>query len=103
MGWVTVVRTARITVETDTIIVVRRASKAPACCPVCQAQVDVITLDNAGPAEAGAAAQIQRWLDSGKLHLWQESNGPTQICLPSLLRCLELDEVPKFRIAKETT
>ena len=98
-----VVKTARITVETDTVIVVRRASTAPAWCPVCQAQVDAITLDKSSPAEPAAVAQIQSWLNSGKLHLWQQPNGPTQICLASLLRCFELDGVPKFRIAKETT
>lgn len=101
MERVTVVKTARITIETDTVIVVRRASAAPALCPVCKAHVDAITFDGSGPAEPAAAAQVQEWLNSDMVHVWQQPNGLIRICLASLLRCFELDGVPKFRIAKE--
>jgi len=103
MGRVMLVKTARITVETDTVMIVRQARTAPGWCPICRAEVDVITLDSASIAEPGCAEQLQDWLNTGKLHFWQPPNGPAQICLPSLLHCFELDGLPKMRIAKETT
>lgn len=96
-----VVRTARITVETDTVIVVRQAKTACAWCPKCGAEVEVITLEIASITEEAATAQLQEWLSTGKLHLWQIADGPAQICLASLLQCFELDVVPRTRITKE--
>lgn len=103
MERVAVVKTARITVETDTIVVIRHAKASPAWCPGCQARVEVITLEQSGLAEPTAAAQVQEWLKTGKLHLWQLAEGPAQICLPSLLRCLEGEGTARMRIPKEGT
>ena len=80
-------RTTRITVETDTFLVVRRAKAALAWCPDCQAEVDILTLTPDSFAEPVIAAQIQQWLGTGKLHLWHNAEGAVQICLPSLLQC----------------
>jgi hypothetical protein len=93
-------KTTRVTVETETLMIVRRAKATLAWCPDCRAEVDVITL---GPQEPASAAHIQEWLKIGKLHMWQEPDGPAHICLPSLLCCFEQGGVPKFQIAKETT
>jgi len=101
MERVMVVRKARITVETDTVMVVRRAKTACGWCPQCGAEVEVITLDNAGATEPAATAQLQEWLSTDKLHIWQIADGPAQICLASLLKCIELDGVPRTRITKE--
>lgn len=83
------VKTTRITIETKTLIIVRRAKAALAWCPDCRAEVDVITLDNDRLAEPATAAQIHEWLGTGKLHLLQPPNGPAQICVTSLLQCFE--------------
>lgn len=96
-----VVRRARITIETDTVMVVRHSRTAQGWCPGCQAEVEVITLDGASLAEPGASAQIQEWNRSGRLHFWQPPEGPPQICFPSLLQCFESGAIPKTRIAKE--
>jgi hypothetical protein len=82
------VKTTRITVETETLIVVRRAKATLAWCRDCRAQVDVITLDNDSLAEPTIAAQIHDWQGTGKLHLWRPANGTTQICVTSLLQCV---------------
>lgn len=103
MERVMVVKRARITVETDTIVVVRQARTKRAWCPWCQAVVDAITLDGANLPETCAAAQIQEWLNTRELHLWQQPEGPLQICLGSLLRCFEQELLPKSQNAKETT
>ena len=83
----------RITVETETLLVLRRARAVLAWCPCCRAEVDVITLDNESLAEPVTAAQVQGWLATSKLHFWRTANGPAQICLPSLFRCFELEEL----------
>jgi len=98
-----VVRTARITVETDTVMVIYNARTGPGWCPACSAEAEVIFLDNAAGLAEPAAAQIQEWLTTGQLHLWQPPDGPAQICLPSLLRCFEGYGNPEMRIAKEAT
>jgi hypothetical protein len=89
-------KTTRITFETETSLVIRRARAVSAWCTCCRAEVDVITLDNNSLAEPAIAAQIQEWHGTGKLHVWQTSNGPTQICLASLFRCFELEQVQKL-------
>ena len=80
-------RTTRITVETDSFLVIRRAKAALAWCPDCCAEVDVITLTADSFAEPATATQVQQWLSTGKLHLWHTAEGTVQICVTSLLLC----------------
>ncbi len=87
-------KTTRITIECQTLLVIRRAKAVLAWCPGCDAEVEVIALDSL--AEPVTAAQIQEWHGSGKLHFWQTANGPTQICLTSLFRCFELEQAQKL-------
>lgn len=89
-------KTTRITFETQTLLVVRRAKAVLAWCPGCRAEVDVITLDRDSLAEPVTAAQIREWRGTSALHFWQVADGPTQICLPSLFRCFELEQVQKL-------
>ena len=79
-------RTTRITVETESLMVVGRAKAVIAWCPDCHAEVDVITLTQDSFSEPITAAQVQRWLGTGKLHLWQPAEGAVQICVTSLLQ-----------------
>ena len=80
-------RTTRITVETDTFLVIRRAKAALAWCPRCRAEVDVITLTPDSFAESATSAQVEHWVANGKLHLWHTTEGVVQICVTSLLQC----------------
>jgi hypothetical protein len=89
-------KTTRITVETETLLLIRRAKALLAWCPGCRAEVDVITLDDDTLAELVTAAQIQAWLGTSKLHFWRTADGPIQICLTSLFRCFELEGVQGF-------
>ena len=81
-------KTTRITVETERLIVVRRAKATLAWCPDCRAEVDVITLDHDSFIEPATAAQIDAWQSTGKLHLWQPAHGLARICVTSLLQCV---------------
>ena len=78
------VKATRITVETETMLIVRRAKAALAWCPSCHAEVDVITLDNV--PEPVTVAHIHEWFGTSKLHFWQMPEGPVGICVKSLLQ-----------------
>jgi hypothetical protein len=86
----------RITIETETLLVIRRAKPILAWCPDCRAEVDVITLDSDTLAEPITAAEFQEWLGSSKLHFWSTADGQDQICLASLFRCFELQTAQKI-------
>lgn len=85
-------RTTRITVETETLVVIRRAKAVLAWCPGCLANVETITLDTDSLAEPATAAQVKQWLATGKLHHWHNADG-AQICVRSLLSCFDLRDV----------
>lgn len=75
-------RTTRISVETNTFLVVRGAKAMVAWCPGCAARVDVLTLT----AVAGdSSEELERWVGADKLHLWHSSEGAVQVCVDSLL------------------
>ena len=90
-------RTTRITMETETVTVVRDPGTATARCPACGTEVQVLTLD-----DHSLTGQVQEWLIAGKLHLWQPPGGPPLTCLPSLLSCFAQERIPKSQIAKES-
>src|SRR5579863_4547660 len=83
------VRSTRITVEQETIMVVRHAKAERSWCPLCGAEVDVITLGDEGLAEVLTAKETHGSIAAGKLHLLQEAEGTARICLSSFLRCFE--------------
>jgi hypothetical protein len=95
-------RTAKITIEIDSLMVIRQAGTERAWCPRCRAQVDAISLINGGLREQGAAAQILAWLRTDELHGWELPDGSPKICLPSLLRCFESDALPTIQPKKES-
>jgi hypothetical protein len=82
-----VLKAIRVTVETDTLMVVRRAKAVTAWCPICGAQVDAVTLTPDSFPEPASAAQMQQWLAAGKLHLWHSQEGAVQVCVNSILLC----------------
>lgn len=103
MELVMLAKTVKITVETDTVMLVRQARTVRAWCPLCQAPVEAITLDEAHFPGGDLTVHMREWLETGKLHLWQLPGGPAQICLTSLLLCFELDGLSKIQIVKEST
>ena len=90
------VRTTRITVETETLTVVRRALLERAWCPACGAETDVVRFDRQALGDGASAVQLQRWADAGKLHVLPASTGE-QLCLLSLLQCFEGEEADQLR------
>jgi hypothetical protein len=96
------VKTTRITVETETLMIIRRAKVALAWCPECSTEVEVIMLDGGSLAEPLTAEQIREWIGTGRLHFWQTADGPAQICVTSLLHCLELEDLRSVGSSNES-
>jgi len=89
-------KVTKITVETETLMIVRHAKATRGWCPDCCAGVGVITLDDSAIPDPSTLARIQEWLVAGKLHFRQPATGPVQICLTSLLRCFESAEAQRI-------
>ena len=88
-------KTTRITVETETLMIVRNAAATRGWCSDCRAEVNLITLDDNTLAEATTAARVREWLVASKLHFRQTATGSLQICLTSLLQCFESAEAQR--------
>jgi hypothetical protein len=95
------VKTTRITVETEHILIIHRAKRVVIWCPLCNREGEFILLDKAAFTEPVIAVQIEKWQAAGRLHLSIQENGLTRVCLDSLLCCFELDANSGIQIAKE--
>lgn len=97
-----VVKTTRITIETECLLVVRRGKTIVTWCPACCAEAEAMTLEGASLGEDLPSALIREWLAIGKLHFWSPDGGPAQICITSLLRCLESEDARRLPTPKAT-
>jgi hypothetical protein len=95
-----VVKTTRITIETDSLLVVYRGRTFVAWCPVCCADVEAMTLEGNSLGEDIPSTLVRDWLAAGKLHLWSPNTGPARICLTSLLRCFESEDARRLPTPK---
>jgi hypothetical protein len=101
-GWerAVVVKTTRITIETENLLVVRRGKSIVTWCPACCAEVEVMMLEGDSLGEGIPSSYLAGWLKTGKLHLWRHAEGSAQVCLPSLLQCFEAEAVPRLGTPK---
>jgi hypothetical protein len=75
----------KITIETDSLLILRSRNLSRAWCPVCKTEGEVIALANTGAISNLESTVLQGWLNSGELHSSQADDGSTLICLTSLL------------------
>jgi hypothetical protein len=80
------VRTTKITIETEGLLVIRQARTVVTWCPGCQAEVDVVLLGE-------DTAQLLSGLPTGTLHIWSPPEGPVFICLRSLVQHSQSNDV----------
>ena len=81
-----VVRTTKITIETEGLLVIRQARTVVTWCPDCQDEVEVLLLDE-------GTAQLLKGLPAGALHIVSPPEGPVLVCLRSLLQRSQPNEV----------
>jgi hypothetical protein len=97
-----VVKTTRITIETERLLVVHRGKTIVTWCPACCAEAEAMSLEGASLGEDLPSARLREWFATGKLHFWSPDGGPAQICITSLLQCLESEDASKLPTPKPT-
>jgi len=85
-----ITRTTRITIETESKVLVHQGRTVVTWCVACQAEVEAMLL-----GDGNSSAQLLRPLQSAPLHVWTPEDGETRLCLPSLLACGHANEVTK--------
>lgn len=90
------VRTTRITIEHETVTLIRRESVRRVWCPLCADEVDTIAW--ADLLQMLADEVLAQGIASGRIHVLDQTEPVIRVCLASLLRCLE----PQTNFPKET-
>jgi hypothetical protein len=75
----------KITIETDSLLILRGGNSKRAWCPRCAAEGEMIVLENAGVISNLDRPALEEWLNSEALHRLQTADGSAVICLNSLL------------------
>jgi hypothetical protein len=76
----------KITIETDSLLVLRGRTSLRAWCPRCAAEGEMVRLDGTGVISNLSPTEVEKWLESAELHRSQASDGSSLICLNSLLQ-----------------
>ena len=83
----------KITIETDSLLILRGRSPLRAWCADCGSVVEMIPLDGIGVISNLTPPEVQAWLQSEDLHHAVAADGAPLICLNSMLK----------RVQKSTT
>ena len=75
----------RITVETDSLLILQGRKSRSEWCPKCRAERDMIALENVGVISNLERPAFEAWINSEELHRSQAADGSLLICLNSLL------------------
>jgi hypothetical protein len=76
----------KITIETDSLLVLRGRKALRAWCPQCTARSEMIPLEGIGVISNLSPAEVEIWLESEAIHRSQATDGTPLICLNSLLK-----------------
>ena len=75
----------RISIETDSLLIVQGRSSLRGWCSRCSAEVDMIALQETGVISNLEQPELEQWLNSGEIHRCQAADGSRLTCLNSLL------------------
>ncbi len=76
----------RITIETDSLFVIRGRKSLRAWCAQCGAEAEMIPLNDAGVVSNLPPVDVQAWMESPGLHHTKTADGTALICLNSMLQ-----------------
>ena len=79
----------KITIETDSLLVMRGAVSLRRWCPECAAEGEVIPFDGIGVISNLTPSEVQAWLECEAIHHTQGPDGTHLICLNSLIKRLQ--------------
>jgi hypothetical protein len=75
----------KITIETSSLMILRDRNSRRTWCSLCEAEGEVIALEDVGIISNLERSALEEWLNSGELHGPQAADGSMLICLNSLL------------------
>lgn len=76
----------KITIETDSVLVLQGRSSLRAWCPQCDAEGEMIALNDVCVISNLATSGIKAWLECEAIHHLEGAGGAQLICLNSLLK-----------------
>jgi hypothetical protein len=76
----------KITIETESLLVLRGRTPLRAWCPQCAAQTEMIPLEGIGVVSNLAPSEVEAWLECEDIHRSQTHDGAQLICMNSLLK-----------------
>ena len=76
----------RITIETDSLLVLRGRTSLRVWCPQCSSEAEMIPLNEVGVVSNLPPAEVRVWMESSDLHHTTTADGVALICLNSMLK-----------------
>lgn len=76
----------KITIETDSLLVLRGRVSLRAWCPWCAAEAEMIPVEGVGVISNLAPSEVEAWLECEAIHRSEAADGSELICLNSLLK-----------------
>jgi len=76
----------KITIETDSLLILRGRNSNRSWCPQCAAEAEMIALEDVGVLSNLDRAAMEEWFNSGEFHRSKSANGSALICLNSLVK-----------------
>ena len=76
----------KITIETDSLLILRGRTPLRAFCQQCHGETEMIPLEGVGVISNLPPTEVEAWIQSEDFHRSQASDGGTLICLNSLLK-----------------
>lgn len=78
----------KITIEIDSLFILRARRSTRAWCPVCAAEGEVIASEGTGSISNLDSPELRECLNSAELHRVQAADGSILVCVNSLLACV---------------
>jgi hypothetical protein len=75
----------KITIETDSLLLLRGRNSTRAHCPLCNAESEMVEVENLQVVSNLDRSSLEEWINSGELHRLRGDDGSSLICLNSLL------------------
>ena len=75
----------KITIETDSLLLLRGGSSERGRCLLCNGESEMIALESLQVISNLDRHALEEWINSGELHRLQGEDGSTLVCLSSLL------------------
>jgi hypothetical protein len=75
----------KITIQEDSLLYLRGQNSTRAWCPVCNAESEMVALENLHVISNLDRYSLEEWINSSELHRLQGDDGSPLICLNSLL------------------